>query len=224
MGAGMGLAPTMSIKAMNWAFKQTLHASQKAVLVALADNCNDEGVAWPSIQFLVNKTCMSRSTIKRHLKALSEQGYITVQERHRANGSQQSNNIYLNLDKGGVQNEPGGSSHVDPLEPPYEPISNKRRVLPPKNLQMTEETKAWFSDNHSEVNQDEFVKHFVDSCHAKGLKYVNFQLALKNWMTNQKKWERDNGRGKTRQPPDVNRTRDKIREAFSCGNGEGRTS
>jgi DNA-binding transcriptional ArsR family regulator len=52
------------------------------VLLALADNANDEGTdCWPSIGKLVEKCSMSERAIQGHLAALEESGYIKRHER-----------------------------------------------------------------------------------------------------------------------------------------------
>ena len=59
-----------------------LQATRKMVLLALADNANDEGSdCWPSIGKLVEKCSMSERAVQGHLAALEEDGYIKRHER-----------------------------------------------------------------------------------------------------------------------------------------------
>jgi biotin operon repressor len=51
-------------------------AALKFTLLALCDNANDEGGAWPSQQSLAQKTGQARETINRQLKRLVEMGLI----------------------------------------------------------------------------------------------------------------------------------------------------
>lgn len=63
----------MSIAAMTWAFAQPLKPSSlKFLLVALADNADDQGRAFPSIECLVEKTCQDRKTVIAGLDRLEE--------------------------------------------------------------------------------------------------------------------------------------------------------
>jgi hypothetical protein len=63
----------MSIAAMTWAFAQPLKPSSlKFLLVALADNADDQGRAFPSIECLVDKTSMDRKTVIAGLDRLEE--------------------------------------------------------------------------------------------------------------------------------------------------------
>lgn len=63
-------------------------------LLALADNANDAGIAWPGVALLCGKTGKGRSTVFRDLQALEQQKIITRRQRRRRNGSLTSN-VYL---------------------------------------------------------------------------------------------------------------------------------
>lgn len=219
----------MSVKALNWAFQQQLKPNLKALLVAIADNCNDEGLAWPSQRYLAEKTCLSPSSIKRNLNELLEQGYITVQPRHRENGSQRSNNYYLNMEpKGGGQNELGRGSPADPLEPPYI-YKNKREpnLEIPDDFQMSEKTLAWFAQHHPDLDTDALTRKFITSCQAKGTKYKRPQMAIRDWGENEAKWSKErkaNAKarsGKLNSPDDI---ADTIERARNLVYGTGGTS
>jgi DNA-binding transcriptional ArsR family regulator len=72
----------MSISLMTDVWKLTLQAPRKMVLLALADNANDEGTdCWPSVGKLVEKCSMSERAVQGHLAALEEDGYIKRHER-----------------------------------------------------------------------------------------------------------------------------------------------
>ena len=76
-------------------WKLTLQAPRKMVLLALADNANDEGTdCWPSVGKLVEKCSMSERAVQGHLAALEEDGYI---KRHERLG--RSNKFTINLDR-----------------------------------------------------------------------------------------------------------------------------
>lgn len=67
------------------------NASRKLVLIKLADNANDNGICWPSIKHIADQCEMSTRTVQRHLKDLSDAGFIHVEERRRNNFVNQSN-------------------------------------------------------------------------------------------------------------------------------------
>jgi len=85
----------MSIKLMDKVFKaKTLDSNKKLIMLALADNANDQGYAYPSINTLVEKTSLSKPTVIKHLKELEKLGLLISQKRHRKNGSATSK-IYV---------------------------------------------------------------------------------------------------------------------------------
>ncbi|WP_348995936.1 helix-turn-helix domain-containing protein [Achromobacter sp. HNDS-1] len=69
------------IQAACWPLQ--MPTSQKFVLISLADNANDEGVCWPSIDKIVARTCLTDRTVQKCLKWLEERGVISRQKRHR---------------------------------------------------------------------------------------------------------------------------------------------
>jgi Helix-turn-helix domain len=54
--------------ALCWPLKLPLVA--KSVLVSLADNANDDGFCWPSIDTISERTCASRRAVIEAIKAL----------------------------------------------------------------------------------------------------------------------------------------------------------
>ncbi|NMU89072.1 hypothetical protein HGQ98_04145, partial [Achromobacter ruhlandii] len=58
-------------------------SSQKSVLISLADNANDEGVCWPSVERIVERTCLTDRTVQKCLKWLEERAVINRQKRHK---------------------------------------------------------------------------------------------------------------------------------------------
>lgn len=74
----------MSIKLMSAAWEippKTLPKGCKFLLIALCDNANDQGMCYPSIEYLANKCEMCTRTVQNHVQWLAEQGYLTMDER-----------------------------------------------------------------------------------------------------------------------------------------------
>ncbi|WYX51222.1 helix-turn-helix domain-containing protein [Achromobacter xylosoxidans] len=55
----------------------------KFVLISLADNANDEGVCWPSVERIVERTCLTDRTVQKCLRWLEERAVISRQKRHK---------------------------------------------------------------------------------------------------------------------------------------------
>lgn len=71
----------MSTIIMNqcWSLKMT--STQKSVLISLADNANDEGVCWPSIARICERTCLSERAVQNSIKALTKMGILIINSR-----------------------------------------------------------------------------------------------------------------------------------------------
>ena len=69
----------MSVRYITWAFNQNLKSPmQKLTLVKIADNADDSGLAFPSIEHIAKFTCASESTVKRSIRDIVEKGLMTI--------------------------------------------------------------------------------------------------------------------------------------------------
>jgi hypothetical protein len=77
----------MSINLIDAAFRRgPANPSHRLVLIALADNANDQGVCWPKLALIARKACVSQRTVIRIIDSLSEEGWITRERRAVKNG------------------------------------------------------------------------------------------------------------------------------------------
>lgn len=60
---------------------QGLTPAQKAVLIGLADNANDEGVCWPSVAKIAERTCLSERAVQQAIKVLNECKALSIEAR-----------------------------------------------------------------------------------------------------------------------------------------------
>ena len=67
---------------------QGLSATQKAVLISLADQANDHGVCWPSVKTISVRTCLSERAVRASIAWLTENGLLLSERRFN------SSNIY----------------------------------------------------------------------------------------------------------------------------------
>ncbi|MCI7352793.1 MAG: helix-turn-helix domain-containing protein [[Actinobacillus] rossii] len=85
------MAQAMSIKVGN--------PLRKLVLIKLADNANDDGVCFPSYQYVADVCEISKASARTHIDALIQMGFVSKTARKNKDGS--SSNLYqLHLDKG----------------------------------------------------------------------------------------------------------------------------
>lgn len=67
--------------------------TQKAVLISLADNANDDGHCWPSINTIAERTCFGRTAVIEAIKWLEAEGFVTA---NRDNGRHTTYQIHAN--------------------------------------------------------------------------------------------------------------------------------
>lgn len=86
----------MSIKQIQKVFTDTrLKGNEKLLMLAIADNANDSGVAFPSWNSLMTKTSMSKGSVSKWLRELENKGLIFRVSRNRKNGSRTSNKYLI---------------------------------------------------------------------------------------------------------------------------------
>lgn len=135
----------MSYSAMAWARPlKTGSPTAKAVLLAVANYADEEGICWPSQDQLSEDTELSRHTIMRALDHLEDLGLLSRERRHRKDGSRSSDLIMLDLSstvqrsteqrsnqQRSTQQQPKShSATAEPvIEPSYTP-SSAREVKP----------------------------------------------------------------------------------------------
>jgi len=70
---------SMSVKVMSLVWQHSVHkGGDLLLLLAIADNASDDGVAWPSIAMLAHKTRLGERAVQYNLQALTESGELTV--------------------------------------------------------------------------------------------------------------------------------------------------
>ena len=113
--------------------------ARKLVLLKLADNANDDGICFPSYQYIADKCEMTRRSAINHIEYLIKMGLVSKKERKNKDGS--ISNLYLlhleqgsenfalgseNISLGSENFALGGSENISPrtshsLEPVNEP-------------------------------------------------------------------------------------------------------
>lgn len=60
---------------------QGMSPAQKSVLISLADNANDDGVCWPSVARIAERTCLSERAVRNAIRWLEEAQILTGHQR-----------------------------------------------------------------------------------------------------------------------------------------------
>ena len=83
----------MSTLVMSLCWPLQMPPTPKAVLVSLADNANDQGVAWPSLTKICERTCFGRTAVIAAIRWLEDEGLVVAD---RSNGRHTSYTVDLN--------------------------------------------------------------------------------------------------------------------------------
>lgn len=96
----------LMVQAMNC---EVGNPARKLVLLKLADNANDDGICFPSYQYIADKCEMSKRSAISHIDDLIKMGFVTKKARKNKDGS--SANLYLlHLEKGSEKSALGGEN------------------------------------------------------------------------------------------------------------------
>ena len=83
--------------------------ARKLVLLKLADNANDDGICFPSYQYIADKCEMTRRSAINHIEYLIKMGLVSKKERKNKDGSI-SNFYFLHLEQGSENFALGGEN------------------------------------------------------------------------------------------------------------------
>lgn len=165
----------MSFQAMAWAVGQKLPMKEKFVLLMLANRTNhDTGRCDPSHRRIAEDCGMSPATVKRAIKELVAQGYLSVENRVK-NGEKQPNQYKLHLDR-------VGSHSTYPQQDTAEVGSHSTKVGSERPNLGSEGTEGVGSQgaikqesSKQEVNQEENLKNLPAATSAAGGVVIPFE-------------------------------------------------
>lgn len=162
--------------------------ARKLVLLKLADNANDNGVCFPSYQYIADQCEMSRRSAITHIEGLIESGFVSKQERKNKDGS--SSNLYrLHLDKpsensalGGVKNlhHPsensalGGGENISPITShSLEPVNEPKKTTQKKTalLDFEPHFEKFWSAGMRKIGKPQALKKFKSAYEAYNAEY-----------------------------------------------------
>lgn len=104
--------------------------TQKSVLISLADNANDHGHCWPSIEKICERTCLGRTAVIAAIKQLEADNHISAD---RSNGRKTSYLIHPNQSATRTGAADGPVRQTDQTSPPDGLNQSARRTLTVKN-------------------------------------------------------------------------------------------
>ena len=110
--------------------------ARKLVLLKLADNANDDGICFPSYQYIADKCEMTRRSAISHIEYLIKMGLVSKKERKNKDGSI-SNLYFLHLEQGSENFALGGSENISPITShSLEPVNEPKKTTQKSEAEM----------------------------------------------------------------------------------------
>jgi Helix-turn-helix domain len=210
----------MSIRVMSQVWEVDLPASQKIVLLALADCADEEGHCWPGIASLCMKASKSERTVQAMLGELEVAGHIT---RNQVPGKGCKYVVHPRKSRTPAESAPPQDLHHPPQNlrgtpanlAPKPSLNHQRTVRKkekarardfpsPVELPANWHPAPFAAGSKSRAIVDgwppgadaEHLEHFCAHHRARGSKFKDWQEAWSTWVLNGAKFERSgNGQG-----------------------------
>lgn len=127
-----------------------LNATQKLVLLALADWANDEGLCWPSIGRLAAKSSLTTRSVQKSIRSLEEIGFI---KREEVVGK--GNRYWISLPVNDVHPCPTFTPPLNDVHPTPEPRSPNTSITHQLNI-----NEDMSSDDDAPVTEQEIIDYW----------------------------------------------------------------
>ncbi|MFO1326068.1 MAG: helix-turn-helix domain-containing protein [Rubrivivax sp.] len=127
-----------------------LPATQKAVLMCIADYCHDDGRDWHSIASMVEWTCLSKRTVIDALKALEDRGLIVIKRDRGVN-----NTTFVQVDR---IEEAKANQCASRTSAPAAPVQELHGTSATDALPLVQEPHQLVQQPHAK-HQEASVKH-----------------------------------------------------------------
>lgn len=172
-----------------------LPASDKIVLLALADNANDDGLCWPGMAHLVAKCSKGERTIQASIKRLVELGHLTRVE---VLGKGCKYTVHPRNNCAPAEIAPPQKLTQTPAKSAGKPsrtTNNKKiaRELPenwmPEQFGVGTKSRG-IVDGWPPGDFEHHLEHFAAHHHTRGNKFPDWQSAWRTWVLNNAKFNR----------------------------------
>lgn len=187
--------------------------TDKLVLLALADNANDEGQCWPSLGNLCEKTCLSDRAVQQCVGRLTSAGHVSVNRRYKKSNvftvhpvspeaaSPERPSSEAPSPERNVSSDPNDVHPLNLLPKIHEPskrtvraktqprrVSRKHPI--PDDFELTQERQAYAEKHLPHVDPIALMATFRSTSKAKGWEYVDWE---QHWQTLVRQWAPNSG-------------------------------
>lgn len=198
----------MSVNVMSWVWDSgPKRQADRFVLLAIADNANDQGEAWPSIALLCRKTCMSERGVQTIIRRLQAEGWLCIE----TGKGRRNCNLYTIKNPAGNAPARAAPPHMDAETPhmdaknpaphapepsynhqkepsslsPSAPKPKRKTRIPPDAVISEKQIQIAKDQGHTEAEARAQFERFKDGAIANGRAYVDWDAAWRNWFTSQ---------------------------------------
>ncbi len=178
--------------------------ADKLVLLALADTANDEGVCWPSVLGLCEKTCLSDRAVQQAVKRLTDCGHLSVTKRYKQTnvftvhprvyperGSPEAASPETPSPEGKCISTP---NDVHPLNPSKRTVSksttkktkppSKKATELPEDFRLDEEMCLFATQRLENPDVEAMFEEFRAHHSAKGTESKSWPASWRTWVLN----------------------------------------
>ena len=188
-------------------YDESLPPNAKLLYGEITALCNAEGYCWASNKYFADLYGVSISSIKRWIKVLLDQGYITSKLVYKEGGSEIETRWLQICTEGGIKNEPTPRIKNEPYnntssnttsnttkEYIGKPQKQPRKTFVPPTL---EEVQAYCKERHNNVDAHKFYDYYTaaDWYDAKGDKVKSWKQKVITWEGKDKKPKQEQGSG-----------------------------
>lgn len=201
----------------------SMSPSQKAVLISLADQANDDGVCWPSVARIAVRTCLSERAVQGAIRWLVEAKILSINDRYgRSNLYEITPAAYAppQMLRGAANAPTPADAAPTPAAPAPAPadaapitiinhqLTKKEPSVigatakKPKSARATILPNDFMPDDTAEklasdfgLSLDEQQAAFSDHHSAKGTTFIDWQAAFRTWLRNASKFAARSGGG-----------------------------
>jgi len=96
----------MSIEALRWSLdkgmEHNLEPTLRYVLLILGNRADEQGYLYPSVQWICQRTGLSRRTVQRHLQTLQDKELLRRDTREKEDGGRTSDSLQLTMEQPGL--------------------------------------------------------------------------------------------------------------------------